>query len=245
MPLPPKLDQEIRSRFDELIKEGTELVSNMKINDQNEQHKYSSSMIVVGHEYSGHTPEYNSLVVKSCNLIGKMFGNSGKGEKYQQRIEKLNRRSSSVEIIVGILKGLKDDYENGFLDDLEKWITAEISADYMGQAEVLLGEGASGQYAHVPAAVLCGAVLEDSLRRLCQRQAPSISITKPNGQPKKLNALIDELQKADVFNKLKAGQLRSFAQIRNSAAHGQFNEFKRSDVESMLKGVGDFLADYL
>ena len=43
MPLPPKLDQEIRSRFDELIKEGTELVSNMKINDQNEQHKYSSS----------------------------------------------------------------------------------------------------------------------------------------------------------------------------------------------------------
>lgn len=242
MPLPPELDQKIRNRFDELIKEGTELVSNMKKNDQNERHKYS---MVIGHENSGHTPEYNSLVVKSCNLIEKMFGNSGKGENYQQRIEKLERDSYSVEIIVGILKGLKDDYENGFLDDLEKQIAADISADYMGQAEALLGEGKSGQYDHVPAAVLCGAVLEDSLRRLCQRQTPSISITKPNGQPKKLNALIDELQKAKVFNKPKIGQLRWWAQIRNSAAHGQFNEFERKDVESMLKGVKNFLADYL
>ena len=239
MPLPPGLDEKIRNRFDELIKDGTELVSNMKINNQNDPYLYG-----IG-ENSGHTPEYNSLVVKSCNLIEKMFGNSGKGENYQQRIEELERDSYSVEIIVGILEGLKDDYENGFLDDLEKRIAAYISADYMGQAEALLGEGKSGQYDHVPAAVLCGAELENSLRRLCQRQTPSISITKPNGQPKKLNALIDELQKANVFNQLKAEQLRSFARIRNSAAHGQFKEFTREDVESMLKDVKTFLANYL
>ena len=212
----------------------------MKINHQNERHKYS---MVIGHEFSGHTPEYNSLIVKSCNLIEKMFGNLGKGEKYQQRIGKLQRRSSSVEIIVGILKGLKDDYENGFLDDLEKQIAEDISENYMRQAEALLGEGIPGQYDHVPAAVLCGAVLEDSLRRLCQRQTPSISITNKKGQYKTLGPLIDELEKAKVFDKPKIGQLRSWSQIRNSAAHGQFNEFTREDVELMLGGVKNFLAN--
>ena len=181
--------------------------------------------------------------MNSRSLIEMVFTNSERSKELQQNIEHPNPASSSVKKIVGILEGLKDDYENGFLDDLEKWIAAEISADYMGQAEALLGEGKSGQYTHVSAAVLCGAVLEDSLRRLCQRQTPSISIIKPNGQYKTLGPLIDELEKAKVFNKPKIGQLRSFAQLRNSAAHGQFNEFTRKDVELMLGGVKNFLAN--
>ena len=244
MPLPPKLDQRIRNRFDELIAEGNDLIPKL------EEYKRQSNEYLYGSKNAprpnrGYTPEYNSLVVKSCSLVKRVFGNSERGKEYQQRIEKLNKGSGSVEIIVGILTGLKEDYENGFLDDLEEMIIANTSADYMGQAEGLLDEGKSGQYDHVPAAVLCGAVLEDSLRRLCQRQTPSISITKPNGQFKRLNALIDDLQKANVFNRLKAGQLRSWAQIRNSAAHGKFDEFTRQDVESMLDGVKNFLADYL
>lgn len=233
MPLPPELDGKIRSRFDELIKDGTELIPKLTVLN-----------------YAEHIAEYQELAVKSCNLIEKVLSNSERGKEFQRSIEEIKEIERGTErqtkIIVGILKGLKDDYENGFLDDLEKWIAADISADYMGQAEALLGEGIPGQYDHVPAAVLCGAVLEDSLRRLCQRQTPSISIIKSNnGQPKKLNALIDELQKAKVFNKPKVGQLRWWAQIRNSAAHGKFKEFTREDVESMLKGVENFLADYL
>ena len=229
MPLPPKLDQRIRNRFDELIAEGNDLIPKLDA------------------FYAECISEYLELVVKSCNLIKVVLGNSEKGEKYQRHIEEMKQGGTRGETktIVGILKGLKDDYENGFLDDLEEMIIANTSADYMGQAEGLLDEGIPGQYDHVPAAVLCGAVLEDSLRRLCQRQTPPISITKPNGQPKRLNALIDDLQKANVFNKLKAGQLRPWAQIRNSAAHGKFDEFTREDVESMLDGVKNFLAAYL
>ena len=146
---------------------------------------------------------------------------------------------------LGNLSGLKDNYEKGFLDDLQELVVADISADYMGQAEALLGEGIPGQYDHVPAAVLCGAVLEDSLRRLCQRQSPPISTDQPNGKPKTMDPLITDLQKENVFKKTKAAQLRSWAQIRNSAAHGKFSDFDKNDVESMLKGVTNFLADYL
>lgn len=98
---------------------------------------------------------------------------------------------------------------------------------------------------YVPAAVLAGAILEDALRELCQRQNPPIPIEKPNGQPKTLAPLIDDLRKANVINELKAKQLRSWADIRNAAAHGKFDDFTLGDVELMLAGIQKFVADYL
>ena len=91
----------------------------------------------------------------------------------------------------------------------------------MEQAEALLGEGIEGQYDHVPAAVLCGAILEDALRRLCQKQTPPIATAKPDGRKKTMEPqkLIQDLRKAEAFNKLVANQLRSWAKIRNYAAH--------------------------
>lgn len=97
----------------------------------------------------------------------------------------------------------------------------------------------------MPAAVLCGAVLEDALRRLCQKQSPPIDILKPGGDKKTLEPLIQELQRANVFNKLVADQLRAWAKIRNYAAHGEFHEFGRGDVDLMLPGVRQFLAAHM
>ena len=115
----------------------------------------------------------------------------------------------------------------------------------MGQADALLKEGQPGAFDHVPAAVLSGAVLEKALRTLCDRQQPQIPITNANGDSKTLNPLIDDLKKAGVFNELKAKQLRAWADIRNKAAHGEFNQFTKGDVEQMLAGIANFLADYL
>ena len=99
------------------------------------------------------------------------------------------------------------------------------------------------------AAVLTGAVLEKSLRTLCDQQNPPIltfkTTTKGKSEPLTLNPLIDELKKAAVFNELKAKQLRFWADSRNAAAHGEFDKFSRSDVEQMIEGVKNFLATYM
>ena len=115
----------------------------------------------------------------------------------------------------------------------------------MGQAEQLLAEGQTGQYDHVPAAVLAGAVLEKGLRTLCGKQTPPIALTNSKGISLTLNPLIEELKKVGLFNELKAKQLRAWADIRNAAAHGEFDKFARTDVESMIKGVSDFLATHM
>ncbi|MCH8151883.1 MAG: hypothetical protein IH830_05875 [Planctomycetes bacterium] len=143
------------------------------------------------------------------------------------------------------LIGLRDDFVSGFLDDLGERIEAEIAADYMGQAERLLTEGQSGKYDHVPAAVLAGAVVENALRQLCDRQSPPIPSKKRNGQPLTLDPLIVALKKADVIKQTEAAQLSSWAHVRNKAAHGEFNQFHPAQVASMIEGVRDFLARHM
>lgn len=146
---------------------------------------------------------------------------------------------------VNTLRGLEDDFKNGFLGNFHLFIESAIATDYMGQAESLLTEGQSGKFDHVPAAVLAGAVLEKALRTLCEKQNPRIPVLNPKGEPKTLNPLIDDLKKAGIFNEAKAKQLRGWAAIRNHAAHGEFDQFTRSDVEQLLQGVNNFLADFL
>ena len=143
------------------------------------------------------------------------------------------------------MEALREDLEKGFLDELVLRVEAEVAANYMSQAEDLLGEGVPGKFDHVPAAVLAGAVLEKALRTLCNQQQPPIATADTKGIPKTLNPLIDDLKKAAIFNELRAKQLRAWGDVRNKAAHGEFDQFKKSDVEQMIQGINNFLADYL
>jgi len=149
------------------------------------------------------------------------------------------------EYLLAKMRSMKEDFEGGFLDDIGWQVESEIAADYMGQAERLLAEGQPGKYDHVPAAVLAGAVLEKALRTLCEGHEPRIQTTKANGEPKTMNPMIDDLKKAEVYNEMKAKQLRAWAAVRNHAAHGEFDQFTRGDVEDMISGVNRFLGDEL
>ena len=239
MPLPVELDQKIQLRFDELIAEVEVLLVELDEYDEN------------------HYMRYREWVVKTSGLLTMLFGYSKQGEKYVQIIERDPGPvfvgggpseyilTSTVRAIVATLKGIRDNYVNGFYVGLEEQIIANVSSDYMGQAEALLQGEIQGQYNHVAAAVLCGAVLEDNLRRLCQEQTPTIDIAKSNGQKRTMEPLIQELQRAGVFNKGVADHLRAWTKIRNYAAHGEVTEFTREQVDSMLSGVKHFLAMHL
>ncbi|MCY4145282.1 MAG: hypothetical protein OXE95_06780 [Chloroflexi bacterium] len=233
MTLSPQLDQKIRQRFDGLITETSELISKMEAH--NEEYKHLNPDYI-GSNY-GHVSEFRAVVEKVLNLIVTVLGESRQQNEVTERIRQLAHRSRApfvLEDMRGTLQGIKDIYENGFLDDLETRVAANISADYMTQVEGLLDKQQSGQNGYIPAAMLCGAVLEGALRRLCARQTPPVPTEKLNGKNKLLNALIQDLQKANAYNKLKANQLRTWASVRNSANHGNFGEFDRKQVEEMV-----------
>ena len=241
MKLPTKIHAQFLARFDELIKEGTSLLASCEVIPP---HSNGNVFIV----YTTYNWDSQRLARWQTNCLAIFQPLFSQGTNLKEQVDAFSEaggKKPEVEYCLGILEAFRDDFAKGFLDDLLLKVEAEIAGDYMGQAENLLKEGGSGKYDHVPAAALTGAVLEKALRTLCGQQEPPVSTTTPKGEPKTMNPLIDDLKKAGLFNELKAKQLRSWADIRNKAAHGEFDQSTKADVEQMMSGITTFLADYL
>jgi hypothetical protein len=234
MPLPPQLQAKYLARFDELIQRGQVIYASIKT----KQTPSLSNEVV-------DTEALNQWQTSYFSLLDRIIPQSSTQRKLLNPQEKTYSYKSALSKQIATLKAIREDFEQGFLEDLALQIEAEIASDYMAQAEQLLSEGQRGKFDHVPAAVLCGATLEKTLRSLCGKQSPPIPTIKEGGVPLKLNSLIEELKKVGVFNELKAKQLRAWADIRNAAAHGEFEKFARPEVEQMIQGVSDFLATHM
>jgi len=239
MVLPPNLHKKYLARFDELIEEGEAIKE--------------KALQMVGIRI--YDPAFQDLLEWKIKCISLLAQVVPQNHPYHNKwmddlsVTQVHDDASGINTIacnrgLAYLRAISSDLEAGILNDLRLEIEVEISVDYMGQAEQLLTEGQRGQYDHVPAAVLAGAVLEKGLRAFCDKQVPSIATMNSKGTPLTLSPLIEELKKAGLYNELKAKQLRAWADIRNAAAHGEFDKFKRADVEGMIRGVSDFLATY-
>lgn len=228
MPLSPEIDQRIRLRFNELETRAKQLVDK------------SSLYLLNDKQY---TSDYHRLRTNFLSLIEMLTVKKGAFSDLIKDVRSVNEQFP--EKLHGMIVGLKSDYESGILHSIAEMIEMNVVADYLTQAEQLLKGSKDGVHTYGPAAVLAGAVLEGALRSLCVRQTPPISVNKPSGQPKTMGILIDTLKNVNLFNELKAKQLRAWADIRNAAAHGKFDDFTKEDVGQLISGVKNFLADYL
>jgi hypothetical protein len=247
MKLPEAILAKTLARFDSLIADGRNILASAEdVPPTSFRNRTTGEMVPIGGGYKKLDLEkFIEWRTKAATLLALVIPNS---HVHRQAVEQLTGLPETYPLLqqaVSLLRGIRDDLEKGFLDDMAGAIEAEIACDYMGQAEHLLAEGQRGKFDHVPAAVLAGAVLEKALRKLCDDQQPPIPVTTPKGEPKTLGPLVDDLKKAGVFNEAKAKQPRAWADIRNLAAHGEFTQFKRTDVEAMLSGINTFLADHL
>lgn len=245
MALPPNLRKKYLDRFDTLIQEGERLYQIIKGIDYPVVMTTSTRIRPTSIQEAEAEDRLKVWNVNYESLLDQIIP---KGSIHRRKVEdEENFYSNKISLNTRLsrLKALKDDFEQNFLGDLTLQIESEIAADYMGQAEQLLAEGQSGQFDHIPATVLAGAVLEKALRTLCSKQNPPLAMVDNNGNPLMMNRLIDDLKKAGAFSELKAKQLRAWADIRNKAAHGEFGHFTRNDVEIMIDGIRNFLADYL
>ncbi|MEK6608071.1 MAG: DUF4145 domain-containing protein [Myxococcota bacterium] len=134
---------------------------------------------------------------------------------------------------LALLRALRSDLDGGYLQGLRGLVRADVFADFIEQAEHLL---AAGYFQ--PAAVVVGAVLEDGLRKLCTKHGIALPEV---GKLDKMNA---DLVKAGAYDKLQQKLVTAWADLRNKAAHGEWEKFKPADVEDMLRGVRRFLAEH-
>ena len=143
-------------------------------------------------------------------------------------------RSTLLPHLAGILGTLRSDYEGHYLQAVHELIHADLFADFLDMAEHLLGEGYKD-----PAAVMAGGVLEEHLRKLCEKF--TISITS-GGRPKKADRLNADLARAKVYSKLDQKSVTAWLDLRNKAAHGKYDEYTGDQVALMISGIRDFLS---
>ena len=255
--LPPKLKAKYLTRFDELIEEGEVVFAGIKVipgqayplteRDRNFMSlgMQRRSPIKASDSYSLPS-NYDEWLLNVKSLLDQVIPITSSHRKLIDEMNRYGTAQTHTKERLSVLRAMRKDFELGFLGEtLAAQIEAEIASDYLGQAESLLAEGQPGKYDHVPAAVLAGAVLEKALRTLCDNQQPPLPITDNNGKPLMLNRLIPDLKKAGAYNESMAKQLLAWADIRNHAAHGRFDQFTREQVGLMVQGVGHFLAQHL
>jgi hypothetical protein len=170
----------------------------------------------------------------SClNLLGRVFG---EGSLFYTRFDKLLGTHVDVDqfaAAVGIMKAARAEYAGGYLFNTRALIAAEVFDEFLQQAEYLLQSGY-----HQPAAVVAGAVLEDGLRKLCDRHG----IALPDNP--KLDRMNADLAKAGAYNVMTQKLVTYLAALRNKAAHGEWDKFSEADVATMLPQVRVFMATH-
>jgi hypothetical protein len=246
---PPALAASYLKLFDDLIGIGEQLLANVTIKPPAPRRRtervrwFADTLPVPKATELFDVAVFTEWCSRITSLLDQVVPTDSTHRDWLGAITKAKCGRATITGLTSRLRGLKRNFEDGLFDSVPLRIERSIVSDYMGQAEALLQEGHAGQYDHFPAAVLAGAVLERWLRSLCERTDPPISLTKDSGDPKTLNPLIDDLKRAGAITETRAKQLRAYAAIRNHAAHGEFDQFNRGDVEQMIAGVSALMSD--
>lgn len=134
----------------------------------------------------------------------------------------------------GILRAVREDLVGGDLTDIRTLVSAEVFTDFLDIAEHFLDNGYKD-----PAALVCGAVLEDGLRRIATKA------DIPVKDRDDLSSLNHKCADKGIYSRLVQKKLQVLIDIRTKAAHAKFDEYKDDDVREMHKGVVAFLGDFL
>ena len=214
-----RADKRIEQRFAELAKKAEEVAAT-RIN-----YDYSAGLS---------SEKFQEWATSVLSLLQRVFGeDSAHCENFSDRYKSFRGDFSDFENCRGIFQAAKEDYESGYLFTVRGLIKAEDSTDILEQATELLAAGYKD-----PACILAGVALEIALKELCIRDG----ITPDK---LKLDAMNIELCKKNVYNMGMQKQITAWAHWRNKAAHGEWGEYKETDVEDMMKGTIRFVADYL
>lgn len=141
------------------------------------------------------------------------------------------------EAFAGILKAMRADIADDWLVSVEEIVHGETFSDFLDMATELLDKGFKDA-----AAVIAGSVLEGHLRALAARAG--LSVDSSNGKPKKADALNADLRGADAYNVTQQKLVTAWLGLRNSAAHGKYDEYDYKLVNGLIVGIRDFLVKY-
>lgn len=134
---------------------------------------------------------------------------------------------------IGIAQALLHDIQKGYFRSFEDLIHGELFGDFLEMADHLQTNGFKDA-----AAVIAGSTLEAHLRQLCKKAAID---TEQAGRPKKAETMKTELAGASVYSKLDQKNVTAWLDLRNKAAHGEYDKYDANQVGLLIQSIRDFI----
>jgi hypothetical protein len=137
------------------------------------------------------------------------------------------------------LQALRDAVAADHLETASGLIHAAVFADFLEMAQHLLDEGYKDA-----AAVIAGSALEAHLRQLCVNASIDTTVTNSNSGdivPKKADRMNADLCGAKVYPVLDQKNATAWLDLRNKAAHGEYDKYVTQQVAIMISGIRDFI----
>jgi hypothetical protein len=189
--------------------------------------------------------ELRGVVTRLGHLVRLLSGRDGQHLADLEKIQSTKLFSTMhsnyflhISELCGLAKAVQHQVQAGLFANVRGLVQAEVFDDFLEMSEHLLVEGYKD-----PAAVLVGAVLEDTLRKRAEQER--LPTADSNGKTLTIDPLNVALAKAGVYNVLVQKQVTAWADLRNKAAHARWDQYDTEQVTQMLVGVRKFCADYL
>jgi hypothetical protein len=164
------------------------------------------------------------------NLILAVFGESSPHHtNFLAAFRECRGYDYHVNTLKGIFLSAKDDFEGGYVFDVDLRVSGEVFGDFVVLSRHSLSEG----YKEV-AAVLACAALEDALKRFATVKGLSVS-------DKSMQEVIAALKSEGLVSGAQKSLLATMPKIRDYAMHANWGKITEPDVSSVIGFVEQFL----
>jgi iron only hydrogenase large subunit-like protein len=139
-------------------------------------------------------------------------------------------------ILQGILESAKREFVFGLLAHPRIIATADSMEDFLEQADYLLEQDYKDA-----TCVLVGGVLEATLRSMLENKYPSIEFNPKEG----LRKFNEHLHKqASAYDKVTFKLIDGYAELRNLAAHGKYDQYTKDQVKEFILFTRNFISNW-
>lgn len=173
---------------------------------------------------------WHQWATSSQSLIRAAFGDQS--PHYMNFVAKYSECSgaeSSVRALHAVFLSAKEDFEGGYIFNVELRVSGEVFGDFTALARHSLAEGHKDV-----AAVLACAALEDALKRFAVNNGLDVT-------DKTMQDVVNALKGSGLIAGAQKTLLDAMPRIRNLALHAEWSKLSEPDVSSVLGFVEQFL----
>ena len=177
--------------------------------------------------------EWQRWGTSAQNLIRAVYGfNSPHYKNFEALFQSgsmINQSETGTKAVYGFFQSAKNDFEGGYVFDVEKQVSGEVVGDFVSMAKLALREGIKDV-----AAVLACAALEDALKRYATLSGLTID-------GKSMQEVINALKSKGLIEGPMKSLLGSMPEFRNSVMHADWGKVTPENTGAAIGFVEQFL----